>query len=571
MIVKTNGYLEEYREAIRRGEIIAGMEMIIELDRLIEDLQSDEYIYDTTKADMRILFLEHCVRLTKSPFYGKPMKLMLWQKAFISVAYGFKIKSIDTDEWVDRFNEVLLLIARKNAKTETVAALEFAEMVLGRAGSDIVCSGTNDNIADLCYQAIDAMRVQVDPDSKDTWKNQKGIKCFENNNKIYKLSDSTRGKEGRNIDFAGIDEVHELQDDGIYKPIQQSTSTKPDFKIFMFTTEGFTNDGFLDAKLKEYRKILNGEDRTESAKRKLPWLYTQDSEAEVWETDERGINRAWQKSNPSIGVVKTWSYLRDRVDEARSSKADRMFVLSKDFNFKVSNSTAWLEKSDYDYIAEFDLEQFRGCNAAIGAVDLSETTDLTNAKVMLFRKGDNRKYILSHYWIPKSKLEDGGSDDKQVGAKYLEWAEKGELTICDDNENDLSLVADWFFELQDKYGIRILKCGYDQRFKRDWLQRMEYYGWVDKEDLIMINQSPDVLHNSNNLVEADLKERRIAGLNEMDKWCLGNAALKMNGQGKSLVVKIDNMRAKRIDGAVALVILQETYSRYKSDINDWLG
>lgn len=560
-------YLLQYREAIRKGEILAGYEMITELDNLIADLDDPQYRYDTTKADLTIYFIENCVKLTKSPFYGKPMKLLLWEKALIEAAYSFKIKSLDTGEWVDRFNEVLLLITRKAGKTELIAALELAEMVLGRHGSDIICSGTNDNIASLCYDAIDTMRLLIDPDSKDTWKNNKGIKCFANNNKIFKLSESTRGKEGRNIDWAGIDEIHELQDDGIYKPIQQSTSTKPDFKIFMFSSEGFTNDGFLDNKLKEFRKIINGEDRSESAKRKLPWLYTQDSEAEVWATNEQGINPAWQKSNPSIGVVKTWSYLRDRVDEARRSKADRMFVLSKDFNFKVSNSTAWLEKSDYDYEAAFDIEDFRGC-FCLGAVDLSETTDMTNAKIMLCRKDDRRKYILSHYWIPESKLEE--SDDKNAGAKYHEWAQQGYITICEGNDNDLSLVADWFYSLQEKYGIRVLKCGYDQRFKRDWINRMEYYGWTDKEDLIMINQSPDVLHTANNQVEADLKDRLIIGLNPVDKWCLSNAALKVDGRGKSLIVKIDNMKAKKIDGAVCEVILQETHNRYKSDLNDYL-
>jgi phage terminase large subunit-like protein len=567
MIVKSNGYLEAYREEIRQRRIIAGEEMIIALDNLIEDFESDEYIYDTTYADLIIDFIENCVRLTKSPFYGKPMKLLLWQKAFISAAYGFKIKSLDTDEWVDRFQEILLLIARKNGKTELVAALLLAELILGRAGSDIVCSGTNDSIADLAYQAVDTMRLLIDPKQVDTWRNQKGIKCLINNNHLFKLCDSTRGKEGRNIDIAALDEIHELQGETIYNPIKQSTSTKPAFKIFMITTEGFVNDGFLDSKLKEFRKVLNREDNSVSAKRKLAWLYTQDSEAEVWEVNEQGINPAWQKANPSIGVIKKWSYLRDCVDEARSNKANRMFVLSKDFNFKVANSAAWLDKADYDYISVYDLEEFRGA-WCIGAVDLSETTDTTNAKIMLRREGDNRKYILSHYWIPESKLEN--ADDKKTGAKYHEWAQAGLVTICEGNDNDLSLVADWFYSLVEQYGIQLFKCGYDQRFKRDWVQRMEYYGWNDKDDLIMINQSPEVLHTANNQVEADLKDRILVGLNDVDKWCFANAALKVNSQGKSLVVKIDGKKENKIDGAVCSVILQETYNRYKTDWNDYI-
>ena len=105
-----SNYLIQYREAIRNGDIIAGMDMIMELDNLIEDLSSSEYIYDTADAEIRIDFIEHCIRLTKAPFYGKPMVLLLWEKAFIEVLYSFKMKSLDSGEWVDRFQESLLLI-----------------------------------------------------------------------------------------------------------------------------------------------------------------------------------------------------------------------------------------------------------------------------------------------------------------------------------------------------------------------------------------------------------------------------------------------------------------------------
>lgn len=560
-------YLLEYREAIRRGEIKAGVDLVTELDNLIADLDDPQYKYDTELSELIISFIENCCKLTVAPFYGKPFILELWQKAFIEVSFSFKLQSIDSGEWVQRFQEILLLIARKNGKTELIAAILFTLMILGSPGSQIVCSGTNDNIASICYDTIDRMRLLVDPKSIDTWKNQKGIKCKINGNFIFKLSDSTRGKEGRNIDIAGIDELHELPDDGIYKPIQQSTGVKDDYKIFMFSSEGFTNDGLLDIKTAEYRKIIYGEDRSESAKRKLPWMYTMDSEAEVWETNENGINPNWQKANPSVGKIKKWSYLRDRVDEARRSKSDKMFVLSKDFDFKVSNSTAWLDRSDYYYDAPFDIEDFRNWYA-LGAVDLSETTDTTNAKILLCRKGDRKQYILSHYWIPENKLE--VADDRQTGAKYHEWAQQDMLTICEGTENDLTLVADWFYSIQERYGIRILKCGYDQRFKQDWIKRMEYYGWVDREDLIMINQSHDILHTANCQVETNLQHRLIYGLNDMDKWCFGNAALNVNSRGKSLVVKIDNQKEKKIDGAVTQVILQETYNRYKSELYDYL-
>ena len=561
-----NSWLLQYRAKAEAGEIIIGQDMWMELDNLAEDIKSGEYRYETSDAKLRINFIENCVKLTKSPFYGQPMILLLWQKAFIEAVYSFKMQVPGIQVWVDRFQEILLKIARKNGKSETVAAIQLAELVVGKSGSDIVCSGMDDGTADLSYQAIDTMRLLIDPKSRDTWRNQKGIKCQENASHIYKLSASTRQREGRNIDIAGIDEVWSLPADGdIYKSIQQSTSTKDNFKIFMFGSEGFVQDGFLDKKTREYTAIIRGEDDTDAAKRKLPWLYTQDSEQEIWNTDMDGISKLWLKSNPSLGSIKKWSYLKDRVEEARKSKTDRIYVLSKDFNIKQNAATSWLNLEDYAYECDFDIKDFKGA-LALGAVDLAETTDLCAAKALMIRPGDPNKYILSHYFIPASKLED--ADDKLAGAQYVEWKNKGLLTITEGNDIDLAVVADWFYSLHTLYGIRLWKCGYDQKFAKDWITRMEYYGWTkggkDDSDLIMIIQDARTLSNAIKLCEADFKHQLIRYRNhEIDRWCYGNAGVKVDGQNFALIVKMETK--KRIDGAVCLAIVYEMWRRYRTE------
>ena len=292
-------WLLQYREAIRSGEIIAGIELITELDNLIADMDDPRYIYDTSDAELRIDFMEHCIRLTKSPFYGKPMKLMLWQKAFIEVVYSFKladrtyINAYGQEKHVDRFQKIVLLIGRKNAKSETCSGLELTESIVGNEGADLVCSSNDDVQASILYDAIDTMRLMIDPQQEDTRKNQRFIKILATNSKIFKLSDRTRNKEGRNIDFAVIDEVHEMKDNVILKSIEQSQSLKDNPKLIIITTEGFVNDGALDEILRDCRRIINGEDDGVAAEKTLPWLYTQDSEQEIW-SDEK----TWQKSNP---------------------------------------------------------------------------------------------------------------------------------------------------------------------------------------------------------------------------------------------------------------------------------
>ena len=551
MTTRDELYLVQYREAIRRGEIIAGQELIMELDRLIADLDNPRYFYDTRDAYDRMDFMEGCIRLTKSPFYGKPMVLMLWQKAFIEVVYSFKM----AETGFDRFKKVVLLIARKNTKSETCAALALTEMIIGPMGADVVCSSNDDNQASIIYDAIDTMRLMIDPDDDDTWRNQRFIKCIFTNSKVFKLSDRTRNKEGRNIDFAILDESHEMKDNVIAKSVEQSQSLKDNPKFINITTEGFVNDGYLDDELRKCRAIISGEDTGIMAERTLPWLYTQDSEAEVWQDES-----TWQKSNPTLGIVKKWDYLREQIDAARKSKADRMFVLSKDFNFKVSNSQQWLMEEDFTYPATFELETFRG-GFALGAVDLAETTDLSCAKVLLMRKDDRTKYVHSHYFIPESKLEK--TDDAAFGAKYKEWAKAGLVTICEGNEVDLAIVADWFFSLYKEYGIRLIKCGYDQRFAKDFLQKMDYYGFYYE----MVYQDKKTLSNPMKLVEADLKDRLINyNENPVDRWCLGNASMEMDSLGNVMAVKINNQAARRIDGAVTLIILYEMFRRYRTQL-----
>lgn len=554
-----NSYLLEYRSRAETGEIVIGQELWMELDNLAEDMKDDRYYYDRSDALLRMDFMEHCVRLTKSPFYNKPMVLMLWQKALIEAFYSFKMAADD----FDRFKKLLLLIARKNTKSETSSALAESELIVGKPGADIVASSNDDAQASIVYDAIDTMRQLIDPRDQDTKRNQRFILNKINNTKIFKLSDRTKNKEGRNIDFAILDEAHEMKDNTIGKSIEQSQSLKENPKFITITTEGFVVDGYLDDELKKGRAVINKEADDPASERLLPWLYTQDSELEVW-TGNR-FNRLWMKSNPTLGIVKKWDYLEEQVALAKQSKSDRIFVLSKDFNIKQNSAVSWLNIEDYEYECRFDLEDFRG-SFALGAVDLAETTDLVSAKALIMKPGDPRKYIISHYFIPENKLIE--ADDKEAGAHYKDWSEDGLMTITEGADVDLAVVADWFYSLYELYNIRLWKCGYDQRFSKDWLKRMEYYGWFktgndDSSDVIMINQNAQTLNNAIKLTESDFKHKLIHYNNHaVDKWCFGNAGLKVDNNG-CLIVKMEPK--KRIDGAVCMAILYEMYRRYRND------
>ena len=472
-----------------------------------------------------------------------------------------KIELIDENKVIDRFKKILLLIARKNTKSETCSGLGLSEFIVGNPGSDIVCSSNDDNQASLVYDAIDTMRLLIDPDGLDTHRNQRYILNRATNTKIFKLSDRTRNKEGRNIDFGIVDEVHEMKNNVIVKSIEQSQSLKDNPKLILITTEGFIDGGYLDEELKKARSIINGEDDSISAKRYLPWLYTQDSEQEIFNDPD-----TWVKSNPTLGIVKKKSYLEEQVDLAKKSKADRIFVLAKDFNIKQNVAVAWLNLEDYNYDATFDPEELRG-SFVLGHVDLAQTNDLVCAEALTVK--DGVKYILQMYFIPERKLLPE-NDDHNAGAKYKEWVDAGLITVAGTEDVDLTVVADWFYSLYNDYGIKLYKCGYDQKFSKEWLTAMETYGWFKGDAIELVLQNAETLSNAIYLTEAELKAQKINyNNNPVMRWCLGNSCLKVNEKRQALIVKTND--AKKIDGSVTLASVNEMFRRYRTELKSKWG
>lgn len=543
-----HNYLKEYWDMIQKGEVVVGYWLKKEIENLINDLDNPMYIYDTTEAHKRIKFQESLCLQSKAPFYMKPVVLMPWQKAFWEAVYSFKM----ADTKLRRFTEGLLEIARKNGKSTMFAADGNTDLFIGEGGISICTASNDDRQAKLIWSEIDGMRSRLDPKRTVTRSNLVQIRNMKSNVDIIRLSSKTQNKDGFNFKKVYLDESHDMQDDEIAEACWRAMSTHDEPLFLNCTTNGFVNEGYLDRKLERAKKMISGESNDIHF---IAFLYEQDSEQEIWQDET-----SWEKSNPSIRYgVKKVAKLKQDIEVAKTDKAARMHLLTKDFNIKVGNAEAWLMREDYDYATPvYDLEEFRGA-LVLGAVDLSATTDLSNAKILLMKPNDKTKYVYTHYWIPESKLE--ASDDKSAGAKYAEWAKQGILTIHDGNEIDISKIADWFYQLYKDYTIRLYKCGYDQRYAKTFLDRMDDFGF----DCEMIYQGY-ALSNAMKLVEADLKDQLINyNENEMDKWCLGNCALEMDNTGQIRPIKVNNQKSKRIDGAVTLIMLYETFRRYRSD------
>ena len=545
-------YLQEYWNLIQRREVIVGYWVRKEIKNLIDDLDDPRFVYDTTEADKRIRFMETLCLQSKAPYYMKPLKLLPWQKAWWEAVYSFKM----ADTGHRRFTDALLEVARKNGKSTMFAGDGNCDLFVGEGGADICCASNDDRQAKLIWREIGGMRSRLDPKKTITSQNLTEITNRKRNITVFRLSSKTQNKDGFNISKTYLDESHDINEENGQSEVAEACwrgmSSKDEPLFLNCTTQGFNRDCYLDRKIAYAKKVISGEIDDVHF---IAFLYEQDSEQEVWQDEA-----SWEKSNPSIRYgVKKIEKLRRDVEAAKYDKATRIHLLTKDFNIPQSSAQGWLMLEDYERgQSAFNPDDFRGA-VILGAVDLAATTDLASAKALLMKPGERTKYILSHYWIPESKLHD--SDDKEAGANYLEWAKADYLTIHEGNEIDISSVSDWFFTLYKAYGFRPFMIGYDQRFAKTFLDRCADYGF----DTEMLAQGR-ALSNAMKLTEADFKSGVINyGNNPIDKWCLGNCCCKPDGVGNIQPVKIPGQNSRRIDGALTFIMLEETYRRHKNE------
>ena len=546
-------YLEEYWSLIQSGEIVACRYLKKEIRNLIKDLKDPKYIYDTTEAHKRIKFMEARCYQSKAPYYMKPLKLAIWEKAFIEVVYSFKYA-----DGRRRFIEALMLIARKNGKTSLMAADAAADLFIGPPGADICCASNDDRQCRLIWQECENFRSKLDPKSVLTSHNLTRIMNRKRMISVTRLSSKVKAKDGFNFSKVYLDESHDINEENgkseVAEACWRGMSSREDPLFINITTQGFNRDCYLDKKLEKARKVIDGEIDDE---RFLAFIYEQDSEQEIWQDQ-----KSWEKSNPGLrdGIKKLTKLERD-VEEAKNDSATRIHLLTKDFDVPLNAASSWLQNAnvDIEYQQEpIDLEQFRGW-VYLGGVDLSATTDLACARILMMRPYDKRKYTHRMYFIPETKLTD--SPDIQAGAQYREWARQGLITIHEGVEIDIAKIAEWFADLYRQYQLKPYKIGYDQRYSDAFLSVCETYGFETQ----MLLQGY-YLSGAMKLTEEDLRYQVLQfGGDPIDKWCLKNCCVKTDNVGNIQPVKVKGNPGMRIDGALTMIMCEEMLRRCRSE------
>lgn len=540
-------YVREYCDKIHSGELLTSRRVMAVYKRLVaEMLDSDApYYFDEEIGERPIAFIETFCKQSQGVL-GAPIELELFQKAFIQALFGF----INKETGFRRFRETMFLVGRKNGKSTLLAGIGLYLLVADYEGAaEIYSVATKKDQASKVLTEAHNM-VKQSPELRAVIRKRRNDLYFEaTSSKFEALASDSNTLDGLNSHAVIIDELHAIRDRNLYDVMKQSTSSRNQPLVVMITTAGTVRECIFDNMYEYACRIADGEIEVDDF---LPILYELDAREE-WTNPQM-----WIKANPGLGTIKKWETLAKFVQQAKDDPGFLPTVLCKDFNIRESESVVWLSYSQIKNIATFDMADIFD-TYAIGGCDLSATTDLTCASLMIRKRGDNTIYVIQHYFLPQSKIDKLAEKNTQE-APYKVWADRGLLTICEGSRVNFSQVTAWFVQMREEYKIDAFKVGYDRALAGYWVDEMK----ANSFDMEPVAQGPFTWSQPMREMGAAFTDKLVNyNNNPILAWCLSNTAVKKSGVNNIQPIKITEKR--RIDGMVSLLNAWVIYVKYLDD------
>lgn len=551
--------IKEYWSQITSGQV-AVSDKVKRMYQYLVWMQDNpgEYFYANKRGNHIIEFAENYCRISKGAGAGKPVRLELWEKALLAAVFGF----IDING--NRMcREVILIVGKKNGKS-LLASIIGLYMLIGdgEPGPEVYAVATKRDQAKIIWQEAKRMVRKSTVLLRRIKPLVAELSSELFNDGVFKpLASDSDTLDGLNVHCVLMDEIHQWKNGAaLYNIMADGTSAREQSLICITSTAGTIREDIYDQKYEEAERLINGlfDDVGYKDIHLLVFIYELDNRKEWVDPD------CWIKANPGLGTIKKKQALEAKVEKAKGNSKLIKNLLCKEFNIRETSTESWLSFSQLDNTEKFDVAKLKP-RYGIGGVDLSSTTDLTNATVIFKVPNDEHIYVLQMYWLPEDLLEKRVKEDK---IPYDQWEEEGLLRLCPGNKVHYKHVTDWFREVQNDLDIYIFKCGYDSWSATYFVEEMNNeFGKSVMEPII---QGKKTLSSPMKNLGADLEKKLVNyNNNPILKWCLANTSVDVDKNDNIQPAK-GNLGTRRIDGMAGLldayVCLENNLEEYQAMI-----
>ena len=516
------------------------------LNKTTGEIEEHSYVFDYDKAKRPVEFIEKYLKQSKGVWNGKPLKLELFQRAFIEALFGF----VDEETGLRKYKKAILFVARKNGKSVLASAIGIYMTIADHeGGAEVYSVATKKDQSKIVWEEAKKM-IKKSPTLAKRFRCLIGGIYYDKKDAVFRaLASDSNSLDGLNAHLVIADEVHAWKDKNLLDVMYDSMSARQQPLLLETSTMGTIRQNVFDIEYDYASQVIDGTIEDETL---LPIIYELDEEGE-WTNEE-----CWFKANPSLGSIKSIKALREKVERAKANPIELVNLLCKDFNVRQNTLNAWLTFEELNN--EEIYTDWKDCYC-IGGVDLSSTTDLTCATLLGVVKGKIR--VKQMYFIPTNLLEKKIINDK---IPYDKWLKMGWLRLSGDSKIDYHDVTKWFLEEVQENDLRPLWVGYDSWGAQYWKIEME-----ENFDMVEVRQGFKTESAPLKQMKADLIDKKINyNNNPILKWNLSNVVVKVD-DNENIMLSKEKAR-QRIDGVASLmdayVIYVNKQQEYLNYINE---
>lgn len=462
--------------------------------------------------------------------------LSLYQCFLIANVFGWRFKN-NPDKF--KHNDITLFIARKNAKTNTVALIFLLLMLTEQPYSEFYSICLTKDLAAEIRKAMSQL-LAFSPHIGKYFTVSKittgKIECtLTNSFYLPRTADSDKNNTVRPAAICS-DEHANFQNADNFNALKGGQKNVINPLVFRTTTAYAISNSIMEEDIEYIRKVFDGVVEDE---RQFALLYYAEPE-HLW--DDIGMYQA----NP-LRIEENYDIIRDNRKKALLKPQEKIEYITKDMNnFLPSNVGEPYIKFEAWKKCRVESIDFTGKEIVVG-VDASLTTDLTAITIMYEENGIY--YLKSHAFLPENTLE-----ERREKIDYRKMQDLGHCTITKGDIVDYNLLKDRIRGIEGKYNCTIKAIATDPFNLTATMQEL-----AEEYDVILLKQSYTVLSPAIKQFRDDVyKEIVKYEKNSLLDWCMSNTTTVTGRASGDVLLNKVNKNKTRIDMVVASVF---AYSR----------
>lgn len=486
---------------------------------------------ELTRGERNCLFIERMCVIPEGDHVGEPVKLAQFQEEFIISIY-------DNPNITDT---AILSIARKNAKTGTIAFLNLLHIVGPEAKQNSrIESGAMSrkqaaevfNYASKCIMFSEKLNglCRIVPSSKM-------IIGLPMNVTYQAISADADTAHGGSPVVAIIDEAGRVKGptSDFVDAIRTSQGAYTNALMIYISTQAPTaNDMFS--------RLIDDAENNQPPKT-VCHVYAADEDADLMDEE------AWKDANPALGIFRSLKDMRKQAEEAMRMPSFENTFRNLNLNQRIELESPFVAKTVWFMNATKPQPLLK--KKVYGGLDLSSIADLT-ALILISEERD----VESTFWLPREGLKEKSKMDRWP---YDVWEKQGFLKTTPGKSIEYEYIAIQLRVVFNTYDVQQINFDrYNMKFLKPWLVKA---GFTEKElekfkdfGQGMISMSPALRSLESSLLQNKYKH----GAHPVLTMCAHNARIEMDAAGNRKFTK--KKSTGRIDGMVALAMAEAALS-----------